>query len=67
MVDTILDAYAISFKMGRPAGYAPAPTAWKQMLGSAVIAGLWMASLWIINRLFLAPWRWLRMIGVRQH
>lgn len=47
-------------------GISTAP-AWKQMIGSAVIAGLWMASLWIINRLFLAPWRWLRMIGIRQH
>lgn len=37
---------------------------WKQALGSAVIACLWMGALWLINRLFLAPWRWLRLVGV---
>ena len=44
-------------------GISAAPP-WKQALGMAVIAALWMGSLWVINRLFLAPWRWLRLIGL---
>lgn len=44
-------------------GISTAP-AWKQALGAAAVAGLWMGALWMINRLFLAPWRWLRLIGV---
>lgn len=39
--------------------------AWKQALGSAVLAAFWLGSLWFINRMFLAPWRWLRLIGAR--
>lgn len=45
-------------------GISTAPP-WKQALGMAVIAGLWMGALWAIHRLFLAPWRWLRLIGLR--
>jgi len=39
--------------------------AWKQALGSAVLAALWVGAEWFVNRLFLAPWRWLRQAGVR--
>lgn len=39
--------------------------AWKQALGSIVLAALWLGALWFINRMFLAPWRWLRQIRVR--
>lgn len=35
---------------------------WIQSLGSAVILALWLGVLWIINRLFWAPWRWLRSL-----
>jgi hypothetical protein len=40
--------------------------AWKQALGSSVLTAIWLGTLWIINRLFLAPWRWLRAVGVGQ-
>lgn len=39
--------------------------AWKQALGSAVLAAFWVGAGWFINRMFLAPWRWLRRAGVR--
>ena len=39
--------------------------AWKQALGSIVLAAFWLGALWFINRMFLAPWRWLRQIRVR--
>ena len=35
---------------------------WKQSLGSAVILALWLGTIWIINRLFWAPWRWIRKL-----
>jgi len=38
--------------------------AWKQALGSIVLAALWLGELLFINRMFLAPWRWLRAVGV---
>lgn len=38
--------------------------AWKQALGAAVLAAFWVGSGWFINRMFLAPWRWLRRAGV---
>lgn len=38
--------------------------AWKQALGSSVLAAFWLGALWLINRMFLAPWRWLRSAGV---
>jgi protein-S-isoprenylcysteine O-methyltransferase Ste14 len=39
--------------------------AWKQALGSAVLAAFWLGALWCINRMFLVPWRWLRLVGAR--
>lgn len=39
--------------------------AWKQALGSAVLTAFWLCAGWFINRMFLAPWRWLRMVGAR--
>lgn len=38
--------------------------AWKQALGSSVLAIFWLGALWFINRMFLAPGRWLRAVAV---
>lgn len=35
-------------------------------VGVAVLAAIWVGAAWFINRMFLAPWRWLRRAGVRQ-
>lgn len=43
-------------------GMSDAP-AWKQALGSAITTALWLGAMWFINRLFWAPWRWVRDIG----
>lgn len=33
--------------------------AWKQVLGVAVVVSLVWGGLWLTDRLFIAPWRWL--------
>lgn len=33
---------------------------WKQSLGSLTLVGLWFGSMWAIDRLFWAPWRWVK-------
>jgi hypothetical protein len=38
--------------------------AWKQLLGLSLLAAFWLGSLWFINRVFLAPWLWLRKAGI---
>ena len=40
----------------------------RRALGSSVLAVLWLGALWTINRMILAPWRWLRAacVGARQ-
>lgn len=43
--------------------YSPAPS-WKQMLGQLVLAGVWIGLAWVLNRLYIAPWRVLKLAGV---
>jgi hypothetical protein len=40
--------------------------AWRQTLSAAVVAGPWLGAIWLINRLYLEPWRWLKLVGARQ-
>ena len=37
---------------------------WKQSLGSITVAAFWFGSMWAVNKLFWAPWRWVR--GLRR-
>ncbi len=39
--------------------------AWRQALSAAVVAGPWLGAIWLINRLYLQPWRWLKLVGAR--
>lgn len=35
---------------------------WKQSLGSAITLALWLGAMWIVNRLFWMPWRWMHSL-----
>lgn len=38
--------------------------AWKQALGQLFVTGFWFAGNWVLNILYLAPWRPLKRSGV---
>lgn len=42
--------------------FSTAP-AWKQALGQLFVSGFWFGSAWILNNLYLAPWRTLKRTG----
>ncbi len=44
--------------------FSSAP-AWKQALGQLAVAAVWLASAWVIHRLYIAPWRMLQRAGVK--
>lgn len=43
--------------------YSTAPD-WKQMLGQLVLASVWAGAAWLLHRLYIAPWRVLKLAGV---
>lgn len=43
--------------------YSTAPD-WKQMLGQLVLASMWAGATWLLHRLYIAPWRVLKLAGV---